>query len=225
MAETETEIKTQEDGLCAMAALEGNAVNVAAYLKRGANISAISKQGYLVQAAAKGHTEALRVLLDAGADINAPTPTTDVTPLMQAARNGHIETLQFLLERGASVGATLEQQYHIISWAIPSDNVEVFEMLLAQGIDPNIQSEDGGTLLMRAAQCGSVNILRKLLTIEPDINAIDSISMTALLYSRRYKRTEVETILKEAGAAEISLPLGKRFREWLLSPLLRWVHR
>ena len=225
MAENADEIKTREDGLCAQAAMEGNAVNVAAYLKRGANIHAISKQGYLVQVAAKGHTEVLRVLLDAGADINAPTPTTDVTPLMQAARNGHIGTLQFLLERGASVGATTEQQYHTISWAIPSDNIEVFETLLAQGIDPNLPSESGGTLLMQAARHGSINILKALLTRKPDVNAVDSIHMTALLYARRHRHTGAETILKEAGAAEISVSFWQHFREWLFGPLLRRVHR
>ena len=51
-------------------------------------------------AALLGHEEALVILLDEGADINAPTEDGE-TALMMAAKKGHTDTVRLLLERGA----------------------------------------------------------------------------------------------------------------------------
>jgi ankyrin repeat protein len=56
----------------------------------------------LILAAAKGHTEIVRLLLDRGAHINA-TDYTGWTPLHAAIYGGHVEVVQFLLERGAQL--------------------------------------------------------------------------------------------------------------------------
>lgn len=56
----------------------------------------------LILAAAKGHTEIVRLLLDRGAHINA-TDHTGWTPLHAAIYGGHAEVVQCLLERGAQL--------------------------------------------------------------------------------------------------------------------------
>ncbi len=54
----------------------------------------------LLTAAGHGHTSTVRVLLDAGAGVDAPE---DWTPLMAAAQAGWHETVTVLLEAGADV--------------------------------------------------------------------------------------------------------------------------
>jgi ankyrin repeat protein len=56
----------------------------------------------LILAAAKGHPEVVRLLLDRGAHINA-TDHTGWTPLHAAIYGGHAEVVQLLLERGAQL--------------------------------------------------------------------------------------------------------------------------
>jgi hypothetical protein len=59
----------------------------------------------LAVAAQYGHTEIVRLLLDAGEDPNRFNPVgghSHSTPLHQAAGNGHLETVKLLVERGAS---------------------------------------------------------------------------------------------------------------------------
>ena len=55
----------------------------------------------LAWAASRGHTTAVEVLLDAGAEIDGVTPQGH-TALMLAASNGHVDTVWALLQRNAS---------------------------------------------------------------------------------------------------------------------------
>ena len=50
-------------------------------------------------AAANGNAAMIGVLLDAGADANAPDPAGE-TPLMNAARVGSLDAVTLLLDRG-----------------------------------------------------------------------------------------------------------------------------
>ena len=51
-------------------------------------------------AAAAGHTEIVRLLVERGANVNSTTKTNS-TPLRAACFDGHYEIVQFLVERGA----------------------------------------------------------------------------------------------------------------------------
>jgi hypothetical protein len=93
------------EGLCFMAALEGNANNVSAYLQRRASLQAVSTFPVLGMVAEKGYTEVARILLDAGADVNEGVEGTLFPPLILAVRSGHVQVARLLLERGADVKA------------------------------------------------------------------------------------------------------------------------
>ena len=55
------------------------------------------------EAAKHGQLEKLKVLLDAGADVNGRDPEDDETALMAAARFGYLEIAKLLVARGADV--------------------------------------------------------------------------------------------------------------------------
>lgn len=64
----------------------------------------ITRQKALAMAAQLGHTEILRVILDAGGDPGGYAPVgghSHATPLHQAALGGHLEAVKLLVERGA----------------------------------------------------------------------------------------------------------------------------
>lgn len=60
-----------------------------------------------VRAAAAKNTEGAKLLLEAGADVNA-TQTMDYTPLHSAASGGDEGTLELLLATGADVNAVAD---------------------------------------------------------------------------------------------------------------------
>lgn len=85
------------------AAREGNPSEIRETLKFGANPNLPIDDSYppLQTAAASGHADAVRLLLDNGAEVNRVTSLN--TPLNAAASYGHLEVIQVLLERGADV--------------------------------------------------------------------------------------------------------------------------
>jgi uncharacterized protein len=82
-----------------MAALKGNEEWVRRLIERGAQIN---RQGWtpLHYAATGAQTKLVVLLLDKGADIEAPSPN-GTTPLMMAARYGSQQSASLLLARGA----------------------------------------------------------------------------------------------------------------------------
>lgn len=110
----------------------------------------------LLLAVREGHTEAVRALLDAKADINQVTPADSTSPLLMATINGHYDLAKLLLGRGANpnvasaAGAT--PLYAVINkeWAPTSRTpqpayhlqqkatyLELMEALLKAKADPN----------------------------------------------------------------------------------------
>lgn len=112
----------------------------------------------LLLAVRDGHTETVRALLDAGADINQVTPADKTSPLLMASINGHYDLAKLLLERGANPniasdpGAT--PLYAVVNkeWAPSSRTpqptfnlqqkttyLELMEALLKAHADPNVR--------------------------------------------------------------------------------------
>jgi ankyrin repeat protein len=58
----------------------------------------------LIAAVEGGHFQTVRLLVQAGADVNRPD-ASGFTPLMGAARAGHHDMVKFLLEQGANIEA------------------------------------------------------------------------------------------------------------------------
>ena len=60
-------------------------------------------------AASNGHTACIKLLLNAGAEINSRTGSKlGISPLMMAAMNGHVAAVRVLIEAGADVNAQIE---------------------------------------------------------------------------------------------------------------------
>jgi ankyrin repeat protein/predicted GIY-YIG superfamily endonuclease len=88
----------------------------------------------LVQAAAKGHTDVVRAMLDRGADVKS---STGGRALRVAAFGGHLATVELLLNRGADVNARDNEGRTALSLAARRDATATVKLLLARGADIN----------------------------------------------------------------------------------------
>jgi ankyrin repeat protein len=90
--------------------VKGDLETVKVLLKANANANAtasllnFTKVTALHIAAEVGHTKIVKVLLDAGAEVDART-SNDTTPLHQAAQEGHLDIVRELLIAGADLDA------------------------------------------------------------------------------------------------------------------------
>jgi ankyrin repeat protein len=107
----------------------------------------------LFWAAREGHTEVVRLLLEAGVE-----PQSNGFPLFWAAREGHTEVVRLLLQAGADP-CDPRNAYLSLSWAARNGHSEVVHMLLEKGAHPNL---DDGRPIRNAAQNGHGDIVRLL---------------------------------------------------------------
>ncbi|MFP3939992.1 MAG: ankyrin repeat domain-containing protein, partial [Thermoanaerobaculia bacterium] len=94
----------------------------------------------LIRAAASGHVEVVRELLDAGADPDAAVEG-DGNPLIAAAAGGHLEVLRLLVESGGDMDRVVPGDENPLIQAAANGHLEVVRYLLDQGADPNVRVE------------------------------------------------------------------------------------
>src|SRR5581483_8343489 len=99
----------------------------------------------LMTCARSGAADAVRLLVEYGAAVNAKEPKQNQTPLMWAAAERHPDTVQALIEAHADLKATSKQGFTAIHFAARVCDLESVKLLLAAGVDINIltQTADG----------------------------------------------------------------------------------
>jgi len=132
----------------------------------------------VMYAAAFGSPEALRMLIDAGADVNAKN-SFDATALMWAA--GDPVKARMLIEHGADVNARSKQGRTALIIAASHDGgSETVRLLLARGADPKAKDMIDTTALLTAARADDTESVRMLLEKGLDVNGADKGGNTAL---------------------------------------------
>jgi ankyrin repeat protein len=146
----------------------------------------------LHHAAAYGSTEAVRILLAAGADPNARNDF-EVTPLIWSATDP--EKVRLLVNQGADVNAKSKMGRTAIWLAAANDGSSgVVKFLLEHGAKP-----DGSEILAATAANDGATI-RMLLDKGADVNARDPQGMTPLLNAAMNGNTRLAEMLLARGA-------------------------
>lgn len=181
-----------------VAVVRGNAQNVAAFLKRGANpnLRLVYSQTLLCCAATRGNAEIVHLLLEKGGDANVCNPHTGYTPLLAAARDGSIAVARLLLECGASVDARERSGTAALGLAARHGHAEMVGLLLSHGAAIDGRSRKNITALMVAASLGHAEVVRILLASGADAELESVTGTDALGYARRKAHQDVVALLE-----------------------------
>lgn len=121
----------------------------------------------------------IRALLKAGANPNS----TGYSPLLQAIEGNYVEAVKLLVDAGADPNTVVDVTgkqvltiFEALSWSTP----EVVRLVIAGGVDVNIEDEDGSTPLHYTASGGDLELTKLLLASGADASARDNKGFTPL---------------------------------------------
>jgi ankyrin repeat protein len=150
--------------------------------------------------------ESVKLLIDAGADVNAETAGlegSNYTALMCAAERTCCTTvLDVLLQASANACVrTVGERITALHAAAASGLADGCELLVRQAhVLLELRDVSGWTALMYAAHCGYLEVVQLLLQHSADINAVDSKGSNALMKAARTSNIAVAQLLLDSGA-------------------------
>ncbi|KAH9083709.1 ankyrin repeat-containing domain protein [Lactarius deliciosus] len=184
----------------------------------------------LYYASASGSLKVAQVLIEHGADVNAPH-TPNNRPLHAASASGNLEVLRLLVAGGADVNAR-DNDWTAVHFASIRGHLEVVRFLLENNADPNVRrwngnalnqalehdhsqvaqlllkygadidapDKSGETLLHQASKHGHLKVAQQLLERGADVHARNHANVTALQVALRWQRREIVQLLLQFGA-------------------------
>jgi uncharacterized protein len=147
----------------------------------------------LMHAAAFGNIETLKLLADAGADINARNDF-GATALLWGARDP--EKAKLLISRGADVNARSTQgRTPLMLASLRPGGSSIVALMLTKGADVNNKDNHGETALGLAATIGDVETMRLLLAKGADPSAANGKGETPIILATKSKQAEAVRLL------------------------------
>ena len=179
------QITAIEVSLTLFAAVDANCADlVSKLLDQGASVDARDRLGArpLSHAARSGHPQMVDLLLARGAPIDARN-LAGATALYFAAEGSHISIAQRLIERGADVKLTGRSGISPVAAAAYAGNDVIVEALLDHGADARTADETGKPPIIYAAAGARLDVLKRLLARNIDVNARYSNDLTVLMWA------------------------------------------
>jgi ankyrin repeat protein len=165
-----------------------------------------------MMAARTGKTDAIRVLVEAGANVNAKETWGGTTALMWAVAEGHVDAVRMLIDAGADVNARSNYvaaangrgfegrtpvanradpkvEEFASGWLTPltlaarEGDVEMARILVNAGVDVNVTAGDGKTALAMAIFNGNYEVASFLVDSKADVNKADAQRFTPLFWA------------------------------------------
>jgi len=158
----------------------------------------------LMWAARAGALDAMKTLLDAGADPNVRDVRNGWTPLFHAIHKHQVEAVRLLLDRGVDPNNPARMLTPLMMAASDADPA-IVQLLLAHGADPTARGIGGSTALSEAVSGGALSdidrplfggchpaTVRVLMEHDPKVDLPDTIAgWNALWWARFHGCQEV----------------------------------
>src|SRR6266404_2575058 len=142
----------------------------------------------VMHAAAFGNLETLKLLLDAGADVNARNDF-DATALLWGARDP--DKAELLISRGANVNSRSKQgRTPLMMASLLQGGSPIVALMLTKGADVNVRDNGGNTALGLAATIGEVEAMRLLLAKGADPGAVNEKGESPIVLATKSKQAE-----------------------------------
>ena len=174
-----------------------------AIISKGIDVNATNKKHVtaLIIACHKGNTDAINILLEAGADPNI-TDSKGATCIHHAVGEGCSKAaLERIINNGADVNVMNKNNITTLMIACEKRNKDAINVVLNAGADPNIADADGDTCLHYAARSDCcTEVFRVIISHGIDVNATNKKHVTALIIACHKGNTDAINILLEAGA-------------------------
>ncbi|XP_022438239.1 cortactin-binding protein 2 isoform X1 [Delphinapterus leucas] len=151
--------------LLQQAAAQGNVTLLSMLLnEEGLDINYSCEDGHsaLYSAAKNGHTDCVRLLLNAEAQVNA-ADKNGFTPLCAAAAQGHFKCVELLIAYDANINHAADGGQTPLYLACKNGNKECIKLLLEAGTDRSVKTRDGWTPVHAAVDTGNVDSLKLLM--------------------------------------------------------------
>lgn len=116
----------------------------------------------LIAAATVGDLEALKDLVQQGANVEATVAQNGKTALHFASEKGHIGVVDFLLKNGANVDKLDAVGQSSVYMAAVNNRLSVVQLLIEQGADVDRPENAGMTPLHTAAKLGRLSMVQHL---------------------------------------------------------------
>jgi hypothetical protein len=120
--------------------------------------------------------------------------------MVHEAVRGHNAKVAKLIEQGADVNAIGTKETTPLMWVLAAGRLDVAELLLKKGADPNYRPSSGKSIMALAAGGDSVKGLKLLLDYGGDPNARGTHDRPAIMYAVEYQRFENLRLLVDRGA-------------------------
>lgn len=181
-------------------------VMVQTLLDKGADVNVEGGWYYgsaLTAAAAEGHEQVVRILLDSGANAD---PSFEESlfgaPLQAAAARGYIEIVRTLMDRGVDVNRKITSSHcgNALQAASADGHKDVVQLLLDRGADVNTQGGRYGSALQAALAQRHNELVLLLLDSGADVNIQGGELGNALQAASLSGSKEVVQLLLDRGA-------------------------
>ena len=169
-------------------------------------------------------TEKVRAEIALGYDVNL-ADSFGYTPLMIASRWHRSEVVKILISEGADVNSINKNGSTALHKAAYSDDLEIVKLLVQANANVNSQNKLKISPIVIAAIHGRTDIVKYLINNGADVNQVNIYGETILHRILNAKEKllnykQIERILVENGAKDISSPVGNQIsKEELLAIL------
>ena len=167
--------------------------------KRCDNYYSTDETKTLCVAAELGHTDCLRYLIAAGADVNNVTSMGN-SPLLSAANKGHVKCVKLLLGTGADVNRPNICGDTPLIRAVENGYTECVVNLLKAGADVNIVNGSGNSVIFLAVKEARHDCFKLLNEFGADVNFAKKNGYTILMEAAQNGEYKCVDFLINAGA-------------------------
>jgi ankyrin repeat protein len=153
------------------------------------------------EAATFGRTDRVRDLITKDPSLLNACAPYGFFPLGLAAFFGHKDTVEALIAAGADVNLQSRESMKVsaLHSAAAAGRLDIVQLLLDHGANPNLKAESDFRVLHEAAARGNLELAAVLLKAGADINAMSADGKTPLAFALEHKKEEMAAFLRSRG--------------------------